>query len=46
MKNEGLIEIAVYEGSLVVSPLMSKEENIEMFNKWLIETYENNNKIL
>lgn len=35
------ITLQVTEGSLVASPLISKEKNIEMFNQWLKDTYAN-----
>mgnify|MGYP000993943872 CR=1 FL=1 len=27
----------IVEGSLIISPLNTKEESIELFNKWLVE---------
>jgi len=40
-KEDNLVTIEVLVGSLIVSPLISKEENIKMFNTWLEEIYEN-----
>lgn len=40
MEKESLILIEVIVGSLVISPIVSKEENIKMFNAWLEELYE------
>ena len=39
-KEHELYAIEVVANSLIVSPLVSKEENIKMFNNWLKETYE------
>ena len=36
-----LYAIEVVANSLIVSPLVSKEENIKMFNNWLEEIYGN-----
>ena len=40
-KEGDLVTIQALVDSLIVSPLVSKEENIEMFNNWLKETYGN-----
>ena len=39
-KEHELYAIEVVANSLIVSPLVSKEQNIRMFNDWLKETYE------
>ena len=39
-KESDLVTIQALVGSLIVSPSVSKEENIKMFNDWLKETYE------
>lgn len=38
-KEHELYAIEVVSNSLIVSPLVSKEENIKMFNNWLEEIY-------
>lgn len=38
-KKGDLVTIQALVGSLIISPLVSKEENIEMFNKWVEEIY-------
>ena len=40
-KEHELYAIEVVANSLIVSPLVSKEENIKMFNNWLEEIYGN-----
>ena len=40
-KKGDLVTIQALVGSLIVSPSVSKEENIKMFNKWLEEIYGN-----
>ena len=35
-----VLPVKVIVGSLVLSPLLTQEENIEKFNQWLLETYE------
>jgi len=35
-----MLPIKVIVGSLIVSPLLTKEENLEKFNEWIKETYE------
>ena len=40
-KEGDLVTIQALVGSLIVSPLISKEENIKMFNNWLEENYGN-----
>ena len=38
-KKDNLIPCELLEGSLALSPIVSKEENIEMFNNWIKEKY-------
>ena len=38
-KKGDLVTIQALVGSLIVSPSVSKEENIKMFNNWLEEIY-------
>ena len=40
-KEDDLVTIQALVGSLIVSPSVSKEENIKMFNNWLEEIYGN-----
>ena len=40
-KEDDLVTIQALVGSLIVSPSVSKEENIKMFNNWLEENYGN-----
>jgi len=40
MKEEDMLKIKVVVGSLIVSPLLTQEENTKKFNQWLLETYE------
>ena len=37
---EDMLKIKVVVGSLIVSPLLTQEENIKKFNEWILETYE------
>ena len=40
-KEHELYAIEVVANSLIISPLVGKEENIKMFNNWLEEIYGN-----
>lgn len=39
-KEGDLVTVQALVGSLIISPEVSKEQNIRMFNDWLKETYE------